>query len=109
MTVPDRGDLIILNLHPRRGREQAKRRPALVLSPAPFNKAFGVAFVAPITSRASRNVFEVALPPGLNVAGSVLAHQLKALDWNARASTSAGRAPDDVVDRVADVVNEIVS
>ena len=109
MTAPDRGDLIILNMQPQRGREQAKRRPALVLSPAPFNRVFGVAFIAPITSRESRNPFEIELPPGLGVHGSVLAHQLKALDWSARHSAAAGHAPADIVDRVADIVNEIVS
>ncbi len=108
MKVPDRGDLVVLNLHPQRGREQSKRRPGLVLSPAPFNAAFGVAFVAPITTRASRNAFEVALPPGLKIHGSILAHQVKALDWNARAATAAGHAPEDVVTRVADIVKDIV-
>ena len=109
MTTPDRGDLIVLNLEPQVGREQAKRRPALVLSPARFNEVFGVAFVAPITTRPNRNVFEVALPAGSRVKGSVLAHQLKALDWRARGAASAGKAPADVVDRVADIVKEIVS
>lgn len=98
----------MLNLNPQRGREQAKRRPVLVVSPARFNQVFGVAFVAPVTSRASRNDFEIALPDGLDVRGSVLVHQLKALDWGARAPRHIGRAPTDVVERVADVVKEIV-
>ncbi len=109
MTTPDRGDFIVLNLEPQTGREQSKRRPALVLSPARFNEVFGMAFVAPITTRPSRSVFEVALPSGLRVKGSVLAHQTKSLDWRARRAASAGKAPSDIVDRVADIVKEIVS
>jgi mRNA interferase MazF len=109
LSVPDRGDVIMVNLEPRSGREQAKRRPGLVVSPAQFNEAFGVAFIAPITSRASRNVFEVPLPEGLEVQGSVLAHQLKSLDWNARAAKHVGRAPNEIVDRVAAIVKEIVT
>ena len=109
MTAPDRGDLIVLNLNPQAGHEQMKRRPALVLSPARFNDVFGVAFVAPITTKPKGNVFEVDLPSGLPVKGSVLAHQLKALDWRARRAAPAGKAPDDVVDRVADIVKEIIS
>lgn len=107
--MPDRGDLIIVNLHPQMGREQKKRRPVLVLSPAPFNETFGVAFIAPITSRPARNVFEVTLPSGLPVEGAVLAHQVRALDWHVRHAAHAGRAPDDIVGRVADIVKEIVS
>lgn len=109
MTAPDRGDLIIVNLNPRAGREQKKRRPALVLSPAPFNDAFGVAFVAPVTSRSAENGFEIPLPSGLPVKGSVLVHQVRTLDWRARRAAPAGRAPDDIVGRVADIVKEIVS
>jgi mRNA interferase MazF len=109
MTTPDRGDVIVVNLNPQAGHEQKKRRPALVLSPARFNDAFGVAFVAPVTSRPSRNAFEVALPSGLRVKGCVLTHQLRALDWRARRATAAGRVPNEVVDRVADIVKEIVS
>jgi mRNA interferase MazF len=109
MTTPDRGDLIIVNLHPQTGREQKKRRPVLVLSPATFNEAFGVAFIAPVTSRAARNAFEIALPTGLRVEGAVLAHQLRALDWRARHAAHADRAPDEIVGRVADIVKEIVS
>ncbi len=109
MTTPDRGDFIVVNLNPQAGHEQKKRRPALVLSPAPFNEAFGVALVVPVTSRAARNAFEVLLPSGLDVNGSVLVHQVRALDWRARRAVPAGKAPDDIVGRVADIVKEIVS
>lgn len=107
--TPDRGELIVVNFDPQRGREQAKRRPALVVSPARFNAAFGVAFIVPITSRESRNEFEVPLPSGLTVHGSVLTQHLKALDWNARAVTSAGRAPEEIINRVAEIIKEIVT
>jgi mRNA interferase MazF len=107
--IPDRGDFIVLDFRPQRGREQSKRRPALVVSPAEFNEKFGVAFVAPVTSRVSRNAFEVALPSGLDIHGSILTHQLKALDWKARGASAAGRAPDDVVAQVTEIVKEIVS
>ena len=109
MKTPDRGDFIIVNFNPQAGHEQMKRRPALVLSPAPFNEAFGVAFVAPVTTREARNAFEVALPNDLPVRGSVLAHQMRALDWRARRAASAGKAPDELVGRVADIVREIIT
>ncbi len=107
--TPDRGDLIILDMDPQAGREQMKRRPALVLSPAAFNSTFGLAFIAPITTKPRGHAFEIPLPAGLRVKGSVMVHQLKSLDWRARRAAAAGKAPDDVVDRASDIVKEIVS
>lgn len=109
MSAPDRGDLIILDFEPQAGREQMKRRPALVLSPVAFNRAFGLAFMAPITTKPKGHAFELALPTGLRVKGSVMLHQLKSLDWRARRATAAGRAPDGLIDEAADIVKEIVS
>ena len=107
--TPDRGDLIILDFEPQAGREQMKRRPALVLSPAAFNRVFGLAFVAPITTKPKGHAFEIALPAGLRVKGSVMVHQLKSFDWRARRATAAGKVPDDVVDRASDIIKEVVS
>jgi mRNA interferase MazF len=59
--VPERGDLIWLSFDPQAGREQAGRRPALVLSPAPYNERSGLAFVCPVTSRVKGYPFEVVL------------------------------------------------
>ena len=36
--VPDAGDIIWINFTPQAGHEQAGHRPALVLSPASYNK-----------------------------------------------------------------------
>jgi mRNA-degrading endonuclease toxin of MazEF toxin-antitoxin module len=33
MNVPDRGDVVVMDFDPQAGREQMKRRLALVLSP----------------------------------------------------------------------------
>ena len=39
--VPDTGDIIFLDFDPQVGREQAKRRPALVLTDLRYNRASG--------------------------------------------------------------------
>ena len=49
--VPGAGDLIWTDFDPTRGREQAGRRPALVVSSAAFTEHTGRAIVCPITSR----------------------------------------------------------
>ena len=41
--VPDAGDFVWLTFDPQAGREQAGRRPALVLSPKAYNARSGLA------------------------------------------------------------------
>ena len=45
--VPDKGHIIKINFNPQAGHEQAGWRPALVLSPAVYNK-HGLAIVVPV-------------------------------------------------------------
>jgi mRNA interferase MazF len=40
--VPDRGDIVWLQFSPQAGHEQAGHRPALVLSPANYNRLSGL-------------------------------------------------------------------
>ena len=97
---PDRGDLVWLSFDPQAGREQAGRRPAIVLSPAAYNRRIGLAFVCPITSQVKGYPFEVPLPPGLPISGVVLADHLRSLDWVARHADPIGVAPPALVDEV---------
>ncbi len=99
--VPERGDLVWLQFTPQSGHEQAGHRPGLVLSPKAYNAKVGLALVCPVTSRLKGYPFEVALPPGLEVAGAVLADQVKSLDWRARKARLAGRVADAVRAEVA--------
>jgi mRNA interferase MazF len=69
--LPKRGDVVWTNFDPAAGHEQMGKRPALVLSPAPFNKRVRLAMVAPITSRPRGHGFEVPLR-GKKVEGVVL-------------------------------------
>ena len=91
--VPERGDIVWLSFQPQAGREQAGRRPALVLSPAAYNAKVGLALFCPITSRVKGYPFEVSIPPGLAVGGVVLSDQIRSLDWRARRAEIAGRLP----------------
>jgi len=84
MTIPSRGDLIWLDFDPQAGREQAGRRPAIVLSGSSFNEITGFAFVCPITSQSKDYAFEVPLPMDLPISGVVLTDQMKSLDVRKR-------------------------
>jgi mRNA interferase MazF len=108
LRVPERGDLIVLDFDPQAGHEQMKRRPALVLSPAAFNDAFGLAFVAPVTTKARGHAFEVPLPVGSRVGGVVMVQQLKSFDWRARRVRLAGKAPAATVSAAVEIARDIL-
>lgn len=87
--VPEAGDIVWLTFTPQAGREQAGRRPALVLSPAAYNGKTGLMVCCPLTTQIKNYPFEVLIhqqPPGV-----VLADQVRNLDWRARHATAKGR------------------
>jgi len=106
--VPDRGDIVWLQFTPQAGHEQAGHRPALVISPLPYNRKVGLALFCPITSRVKGYPFEVELPPGLPVAGAILADQIKSLDWRVRKAKRMCIAPQEVVEEVLGKVSALV-
>lgn len=83
--IPDRGDLVWINFNPQKGHEQANRRPALVLSPQPYNKKSSLALMCPITSQMKGYPFEVSFVAS-NISGTILADQVRSLDWRARST-----------------------
>jgi mRNA interferase MazF len=98
--APARGDVVWLSFSPQAGREQAGRRPALVLTPTAFNRRVGLAFVCPITSRVKGYPFEVALRDLDEVTGVILVDQLRSLDWRARHAKPAGKVSRAVMAEV---------
>jgi len=98
--VPEVGDLVWLTFEPHAGREQAGRRPALVLSPKAYNAKSGLVLVCPITSQVKGYPFEVAVTAGQGATGVVLADHLKSLDWRARHAERIGRCAAEVLDEV---------
>ena len=82
--VPERGDVVWLQFNPQAGHEQAGHRPALVVSPKPYNQKVGLALFCPITSHIKGYPFEVTIPSNLVVGGAILSDQVKSLDWRVR-------------------------
>ena len=97
--LPDRGDAIWLEFDPKAGREQAGRRPAVVLSARIYNRKSGLAVVCPITSQAKGYPFEspIAATP---LQGVVLADQVRSLDWRSRRASFITRIPDALLEDV---------
>ncbi len=101
--VPDRGDILHLDLDPASGREQRGRRYVLVLTVSAFNR-FGLALVAPITQGgafARENGFTVSLlGSGGKVQGVTLCNQVRMLDFKQRGGQIVESAPPEVVGEV---------
>lgn len=76
---PDRGDLVWVDLTPTKGREQAKVRPAIVLSPKIYNQKTNLAIMCPITSSSKEYPFEVAVNDK-KVSGVILSDHVRSLD-----------------------------
>jgi mRNA interferase MazF len=106
---PGRGDVIALVFGNRTGREQAGRRPALIVSPQQYNRRVGLALCCPITSQVRGYPFEVVLPKGLGVAGAVLSDQVRTLDWRARGAELICHLPAATTREVLEKLAALVS
>jgi mRNA interferase MazF len=89
--VPDSGEIVWLEFSPQAGHEQAGHRPAVVLSPAAYNR-FGLMLCCPITTKRKGYPFEVLLDDDRQSA--ILADQVKSVDWRARNAKAKGRISD---------------
>lgn len=106
--IPSRGDLIWLDFSPQAGREQAGRRPALVLSHFEYNKKTRRAIVCPITSKIKGFPFEVILPSTLSIQGAVLTDHIKNQDISVRNSTFIETVPKDVIEEVLEILHTLL-
>src|SRR5919108_5062902 len=98
----------MLDFDPQVGREQAKRRPALVLTDERYNRASGLAVVCPLTSK--RKPYPFALPVRVDqVEGAVLVDQLKSLDWAARKAKFHSRADPGLGTKVRQYIAVLLS
>lgn len=88
--VPEAGDIVWLRFTPQAGHEQAGDRPALVISPAAYNRKTSLMICCPMTSQVKGYPFEVAMT-GIRPS-AVLADQVKSLDWVVRKAKLKGKA-----------------
>ncbi|MBJ7266366.1 type II toxin-antitoxin system PemK/MazF family toxin [Idiomarina abyssalis] len=95
--IPKRGDIVYTDFDPSAGHEQAHKRPALVLSPEPFNNQVQLALVAPITSTVRDHGFEVKLTQQTKTQGVVLCQQVRTIDYQSRGVKFIEKAPQSVI------------
>jgi mRNA interferase MazF len=97
--IPDAGDIVWLDFDPQAGREQGRRRPALVLTDLVYNRSSGLAVVCPLTSK--RKPYPFALPVLVDkVEGAVLVDHIKSVDLVARNVKFHSKADPVLLNRV---------
>lgn len=96
--IPEAGDIIWLQFNPQAGHEQAGHRPALVISPATYNKKTGLLLCCPMTTHIKNYPFEVIISD--KNTSVVLADQIKNIDWIARKAAYKGKVSPMILDKV---------
>jgi mRNA interferase MazF len=84
--------LVWLTFDSQAGREQVGRRPALMLSPAPYNRRASLVLVCLTTSQVKHYPFKIALTDGLAISAVILADHVKTADGVARHAEFAASA-----------------
>ena len=105
--IPDRGDILHLDLDPALGSEQQGQRYVLVLTVSDFNR-FGLTLVAQITKGgqfARESGFTVSMMgSGAKTQGVVLCNQVRIVDFKRRGwkiiETASETVIEDVLARV---------
>jgi mRNA interferase MazF len=107
-----RGDIIWVDLDPKRGSESGKRRPAVIVSNDGANRTAerlgrGVVTVVPVTSQTTTVYpFQVLLPAkscGLPKASKAQAEQIRSVAVQ-RVGDAVGRVPATLLARIDDAI-----
>lgn len=105
-----RGELRWADLNPVRGREQAGKRPVLILSHDVFNERSGTVIAVALTSQPQRAGFPLTLELAsgkLPKRSWVKISQIRTLAVN-RIGARVGRVSDEELSQVIEGLNEIV-
>jgi mRNA interferase MazF len=105
-----RGEVRWADLNPVRGREQAGRRPVLILSHDVFNDRSGTVIAVAMTSQEPRAGFPLTLQSkavGLDKPSWIKISQIRTLSVD-RIRSRIARASEEELARVLDGLNEIL-
>ncbi len=107
MTTPTRGEVWLIDFDPTKGREQAGKRPGLVVSTNGFNKSpAGLVVVLPITSKFKGIPWHVeASPPdgGLKMTSFIMCEAVRSVSverFVSRLGSIRKATQDEVDDRL---------
>ena len=106
--VPKAGDLIWLEFDPQAGREQAGRRPAVVLTPEAYNKKTSLLICCPLTTQIKGYPFEVMVEIE-GIQSAILSDQVKSLDWKIRKAKYKNKVRPEVLAEVKAKAKSLLS
>ncbi len=98
------GTIIKINFNPQAGHEQAGYRPAVVISNNTFNQKTNLSIVCPITNTNNQFPLHVSLDGRTKTTGVILCEHIKALDLKSRTFQEVEILPDDILEKVIDIV-----
>ncbi len=100
MKKPVRGDIVMADLNPIKGREQAGRRPLFVVSPADDTLTIVLPISQGITLARSAGFAASLMGSGLQTQGVVICNQPRTISLGERGGQWVERAPQFVIDEV---------
>src|ERR1035437_6195775 len=100
MKIPEKGDILIVNLSPTAGHEQGGTRPVVVVSSTDFNQS-GMVFVCPITNRTRNNFFEVKIATK-KTKGFILSYHLRSIDYISRKARIVDKVDETQLTEILD-------
>jgi mRNA interferase MazF len=106
---PERGDVIEVNFQPAAGREIDKRRPAIVVSPADYNRSSGFCLVVPLTTQMTSGPFWIPLPTGyLSKPSMILCDYMKSVDYRERSAVLLAKVPEELVQTIVSTLLDVI-
>lgn len=106
--MPDAGDIVWLEFDPQAGREQAGRRPAVVLTPEGYNKKTNLLVCCPLTTQIKGYPFEVLVEID-GVQSAILSDQVKSLDWKIRKAKYKNKVSSAILGEVKAKAKSLLS
>jgi len=102
--TPVQGDIIKIDLNPKKGHEQQGYRPYICLNNKIISDMANIAIFAPISSTKRNYPLYIKLQ-GTKTTGSVLLDQVVTVDYNARKFEFIESVPNDVI---AELLEKVV-
>lgn len=107
MIKPVQGNIVIANLDPTIGHEQAGNRPVLVVSNASYDNESKMTVICPITNTKRNSPMHVKLT-ATKTTGYVLCDQIRALDFSKRSFRVVENIDYDTLWEVCDIIKSAV-
>src|SRR3990167_6950653 len=104
----NRGDIYWVDLNPTRGSEINKKRPCVIVSATPINRARNTAIIVPLSTMAKPRPPIVINVTCLGLQVSAVCYQIRTVD-KSRLYQPAGTLSNDDMDSLEDSLRQILS